>query len=173
MSAGLEPAHGAQPVTPALAAERRRARRFAWTTLGGWMLFGLALEAAHGFKLSAYLDDSLRRSLLRLAHAHGVILALVVLAHGELGAPLLAAASRRVADTPAAATEAARRVARVARVGCWLRLGASLVPLGFALSAMGTSESDPSLPILLVPLGALALLAAIGRTAWAAWHARD
>jgi hypothetical protein len=32
---------------------------------------------APGFKVSAYLDDSLRRSLLRLAHAHGVILALV------------------------------------------------------------------------------------------------
>ena len=43
-------------------------------------LFGLALEGAHGFKLAAYLDDNLRHSILRLAHAHGVILALVVLA---------------------------------------------------------------------------------------------
>jgi hypothetical protein len=54
---------------PFVAAERRRARRFAWTFLFAWVLFGLALEAAHGFKLSAYLDDGLRRSLLRLVHA--------------------------------------------------------------------------------------------------------
>jgi hypothetical protein len=133
-------------------AEPARSRRFAWTSLFVWVLFGLALEAAHGFKLSAYLDDSLRRSLLRLAHAHGVILALVVLAWGEAGAPLV------------------EPRARVPGVGRLLRAGALLVPLGFALSAVRSSEADPSLPILLVPLGALALLAALGRTAHGAWQ---
>jgi hypothetical protein len=135
-------------------AEPARSRRFAWSSLFVWVLFGLALEAAHGFKLSAYLDDSLRRSLLRLAHAHGVILALVVLAWGEAGAPLV--------DPPA----------RAPGVGRWLRAGAVLVPLGFALSAVRATEADPSLPIVLVPLGALALLAALGRTAHGAWCRR-
>lgn len=134
--------------------EPSRCRRFAWTSLLGWVLFGVALEAAHGFKVSAYLDDGLRRSLLRLAHAHGVILALVVLAWGEAGVVLI---------------EPARRARSVGRL---LRLGALLVPLGFALSSVRASESDPSLPILLVPLGALALLAALGRTALGAWDGR-
>jgi hypothetical protein len=132
--------------------EPRRCRRFAWTSLFGWALFGLALEAAHGFKLSAYLDDSLRRTLLRLAHAHGVVLALVVLGFGENAAALL--------ENPLSAR----------RVGRLLRAGALLVPLGFALSAIRSSEGDPSLPILLVPLGALLLLAALGRTALATWR---
>jgi len=157
-------------VVSVLGAERRRARRFAWTSLFGWVLFGLALEAAHGFKLSAYLDDGLRRSLLRLAHAHGVILALVALAHAELGAPLLMVAQPGAAGATTTTPSGATR--RVVRVGRWLRVGASLVPLGFALSAVRASEGDPSLAILLVPLGALALLAALGRTAWAAWRAR-
>ena len=42
-----------------------------------WALSGLAIEGAHGFKLGVYLDDDLRHTLLRLAHAHGVILAQV------------------------------------------------------------------------------------------------
>ena len=127
-------------------------RRFGWTSLFGWVLFGLGLEAAHGWKASAYVDDHLTRTLLRLAHAHGVILALVVLAYGERGSPLLEPPSR------------------AARVGWWLRGGAFLVPLGFALSAIHASESDPSLPIVLVPLGALALLGALGQVALGAWR---
>jgi cytochrome bd-type quinol oxidase subunit 2 len=136
-------------------AERGRARRFAWSSLLVWALFGLALEAAHGFKVSAYLDDGLRRSLLRLAHAHGVILALVVLAYGEAGAPLHASPDK------------ARRVGRL------FRAGAILIPVGFALSAVRASEGDPSPPILLVPLGALVLIAAVGRTTSAAWSRRN
>jgi hypothetical protein len=141
-----------EPGEPGEPGEAGRSRRFAWTSLVAWVLFGLALEAAHGFKLSAYLDDSLRRNLLRLAHAHGVILGLVVLAYGELGAPLVAPP------------------ARAGQVGRLLRAGALLVPLGFALSAIRASEGDPSPAILLVPLGGLALLAALVRTAFGAWR---
>jgi hypothetical protein len=144
--------------------ERQRARRFGWTSLFAWVLFGLALEAAHGFKLSAYLDDGLRRNLLRLAHAHGVILALIVLAHGELGGPILAAAAASSAAAPHDA------MATVRRVGQLFRASALAIPLGFAVSALGASESDPSPAIALVPMGALGLLAALGRTAWAAWR---
>ena len=80
--------------------EIRRCRRFGWTSLAAWALFGLAIEAAHGFKLGAYLDDNLRHTILRLAHAHGVILALVVLAFRPR--------SRRTKPTKASA----RRVGR-------------------------------------------------------------
>jgi hypothetical protein len=151
-----------------MSGEPQRSRRFGWTWLFLWVLFGLALEAAHGFKLSLYLDDGLRRSLLRLAHAHGVILALVVLAYGEAGVPLLLA---HPASPPGNAAGAGAVAVAVA-VGRLLRAGAILVPTGFALSAIHASESDPALPILLVPLGALALLAAIGRIAHSAWLRR-
>jgi hypothetical protein len=133
------------------AAETLRARRFGWAWLLLWVVLGLALEGAHGFKVSAYLDDSLRRNLLRLAHAHGVILALIVLTYGQAGAPLLAARAARV-------------------VGRLLRASALMIPLGFASSSLGASESDPSVAILLVPAGALLLLAALGRISWAAWR---
>ena len=147
-----------------MSGEPRRSRRFGWTSLFLWVLFGLALEAAHGFKLSAYLDDSLRRSLLRLAHAHGVILALVVLAYGEAGVPLLARVASATGQAAGPAADTAGRL---------LRAGALLVPTGFALSAIHASEGDPGLPILLVPLGALALLAAIGQIALSAWRRRS
>jgi hypothetical protein len=136
--------------------ERGRSRRFAWTSLFAWALFGLGLEVAHGFKMAAYLDDNLRHTLLRLAHAHGVVLALVVLGYGETAV--------ETGVDPSAAP------ARPTRMGRLLRAGALLVPAGFALSAVGAHESDPSLAIVLVPLGGSLLLAALGRTALAAWR---
>ena len=68
--------------------EEQRGLRFGWSALALWATFGLALETAHGFKLGLYLDDNLRHTLLRLAHAHGVVLALVVLAFGRGAAAL-------------------------------------------------------------------------------------
>ncbi len=65
------------------------AARFGWTSLALFAALGAVLEAAHGFKLAAYLDDELTRLLLRLAHAHGVGLALVVLVFGVSAAPRL------------------------------------------------------------------------------------
>jgi nitrate reductase NapE component len=148
------PGQRARPVSDdhaGAAAETQRARRFGWASLLLWVVLGLALEGAHGFKVSAYLDDSLRRNLLRLAHAHGVILALIVLAYSQSGAPLLASRTARV-------------------VGRLLRASALMIPLGFSASSLGASESDPSLAILLVPAGASLLLAALGRIVWAAWR---
>jgi hypothetical protein len=36
----------------------RRSRRFGWTALAAWALFGLAIEGAHGFKLGVYLKTT-------------------------------------------------------------------------------------------------------------------
>lgn len=132
-----------------LANEERAARRFGWVSLAAWASIGVALEAAHAFKVAAYLDDDLARMLLRLAHAHGVGLALVVLAYSVAGAKLH---TRR---TP----------------GVLLRVGAMLLPLGFGLGAFGHSESDPGAGIALVPIGAALVIAALGWTAYRSFRA--
>lgn len=122
-------------------AEQTRARRFGWASLLVWATLGTALEAAHGFKLAAYLNDELTRMLLRLGHAHGVGLSLVVLVYGLSAVPHLHLVQGRA---PLA--------------GRLLRIAAVTMPLGFALSAFGHPEGDPSVLIALVPLGALSLL---------------
>jgi len=139
-----------------VSAEARRCRRFAWTSLAAWALFGLTLEAAHGFKLAAYLDDNLRHTILRLAHAHGVILALVVLAF----------ATSLPADADA---DSGNGVRTARRTGFLLRAGALLIPAGFALGGIAPHEGDPGWPVVLVPLGGLLLLAGLVRVAWRSW----
>lgn len=125
-------------------AEQARARRFGWASLLTWATLGTGLEAAHGFKLAAYLNDELTRMLLRLGHAHGVGLSLVVLVYGLSAVPSLQLAQ----GCPPLA-------------GRLLRAAAVLIPLGFALSAFGHPEGDPSVLIALVPFGALALLSGL------------
>jgi hypothetical protein len=137
--------------------EAGRCRRFGWTSLAVWSLFGLALEAAHGFKLAAFLDDDLRHALLRLAHAHGVVLALAVLAFGGGVAALYG-------DDPPI---------RARRTGALLRVGALVLPLGFGLSAIAPHEGDPGFPVLLVPVGAVLLVAGLGRAAVRAWRPKS
>ncbi len=123
----------------ALEQEKLRARRFGFASLAGWTSFGVLLEAAHALKLSSYLDQPLRRELLVWGHAHGVGLALVVLAYAALGV-----------DT-----------ADSLRFGRRLRLVALLMPLSFVLAIFGHSEADPGPSIWLVPLLALLLVSAL------------
>ncbi len=120
------------------------ARRYGFALLFASACLGFALEAAHALKLSAYLDVPLRRELLTWAHAHGVGLALVLLAYGASG----------IAE--------ARNVKLLA-------IGALAMVLGFALGSIDLHESDPGVAIGLVPLGALVVLRALyvaARTAW-------
>ena len=121
---------------------RFRSTRFGWTSLCIWSLLGLCLEAAHALKWAVLFDDELARMLVRLAHAHGVGRALVVLAH--------------------AATASALSSGRL------LRAGAALTPLGFFLGAIAHPEGDPSFGILLAPVGALLLFVDVARIAWKA-----
>jgi len=118
--------------------ERVRARRFGFSALLLWMSLGFALEAAHALKLSAYLDHPLRRELLVWAHAHGIGLALVVLAYAASGV------------TP-----------KGARFGPALRGASLLMPLGFALASIGVSEVDPGPSIWLVPIAAVIAIASV------------
>lgn len=129
----------------------RTARSLGWLGLAGWAATGLALEAAHGLKLAAYLDDALTRLLWTLAHAHGVALSMLLLLFAHHGAPLLKkedALTRRLF------------------VFAWAAL-----PLGFALGALAHPETDPGAAIWLVPPAGLALIVALGRVAIASLRA--
>ncbi len=64
-----------------------RHRRWGWASLAAFALVGLMLESLHGFKLALLVDHETRRTMWRLAHAHGALLGLVHLAlAGQLAA---------------------------------------------------------------------------------------
>ncbi len=54
--------------------------RQGWISLAIWIAFGILIEGFIGFRTPAVLDDSVRRELFRLAHAHGTLLSLVLIA---------------------------------------------------------------------------------------------
>jgi hypothetical protein len=49
-----------------------------------WVTFGLLMEGLLGYKTPAYLLDSERRELFRLAHTHGTFLGLLLLIAASL-----------------------------------------------------------------------------------------
>ncbi|MCB9753455.1 MAG: hypothetical protein H6713_26230 [Myxococcales bacterium] len=112
-----------------------------------FLAMGLWLEAMIGLRLGGWVDDELRREFLRLGHAHGGLLGLVNVA--------LAYALERL-RTPAAW---ATRV----RVAAWL--GALLVGVGFVAGGLLHGPTDPGLPVLVVPAGALMLVVSLVATA--------
>jgi hypothetical protein len=118
--------------------------RFGWCGLLIFASLGVVLEALHAWKVGAYLgvDNETRRLMWTLAHAHGIGLSLLQIAYAA-SLPLMAA-------TPAALSSRLLNAATV------------LVPLGFFLGGVNTYEADPGFGILLVPVGALALLLALG-----------
>lgn len=140
----------ATPAAPLGAAESsaRASLRYGWTALLLFVAGGLSLEFLHLIKAPWYLENHLRRELWVLAHAHGALLALFNLAYAAA-----------LANLPSAAG-----------AGRWLRWGAALVPAGFFLGGIGNAESDPSLAIVLTPIGALAVLVALVWCVRSAWR---
>jgi hypothetical protein len=131
--------------------------RFGWWCLLGFLTLGIALESLHGFKVGWYLDvgQETRRHLFTLAHAHGVLLALVNLGF---------AASLRALP---------RFDGRARRLASRCLLAASLlIPLGFLLGGVVTYGGDPGPGVALVPIGAPLLFVAVLVTARAASRAR-
>jgi hypothetical protein len=126
-----------------------------WWSLCGFAALGLVLEALHGFKVSWYLDvgEETRRLLLRLAHAHGVLLALVHIAF-------------------AATLRAAHDLAGRTWVSACLIGALVAMPGGFLLGGLLPLGGDPGVGIFAVPVGALLLLAALARTALGVSRAR-
>lgn len=123
-----------------------RTLRTGWLLLAVSLPLGVTLEALHGFKARFYLASELRRELWRLAHAHGTLLGILCLVFVTLAPQHLADSGR----------------ASIARLVRW---GAVLMPLGFFAGGILNSEGDPSLGIVLVPVGAGLLLVALVRCA--------
>ncbi|MCK6548321.1 hypothetical protein L6R52_20910 [Myxococcota bacterium] len=131
----------------------RRHRRVGFTALALALAAGAALEVLLGYKVSSYLLDPLRRELWSLAHFHGALFGILNL--------VLVPWVERAELSPALQRAASRG----------LVLGTVLLPLGFFGGGIAHPEGDPSVAILLVPVGALAALFAITTHAWAAWRA--
>ena len=122
----------------------RRHLSFGWWSLLVFLVLGIGLEALHGFKVPWYLNDaySARRLLWTLAHAHGVLLALI---------NVVFAIGLRTFAPESPPTLVSRCL-----------LGASvLVPAGFALGGIDVRGGDPGLGIILLPIGAALLVVAV------------
>lgn len=119
--------------------------RFGWWSLFVFAALGLMLETLQGFKIPLYVDVSndTRRLMWTLAHAHGVGLALVHLVFA-LSMPALPAEPARD-----------RLVSRC------LIAASVLLPGGFFTGGLVYFGGDPGPGILLVPVGAVLLLAAV------------
>jgi len=120
----------------------RRHLRVGWWTLFVFAGLGLILESLQGFKVAAYLDvaNETRRTMWRLAHAHGTLLGAinVLFALTLRASPASGEAVQRVSTTLIAAT--------------------LLLPAGFFLGGAIFYSGDPGIGVLLVPIGALLLL---------------
>src|SRR5438067_1242235 len=140
---------------------RRLGRRhylLGWWGLLVFLSLGIGLETLHGFKVGFYLDPAhrLRRLLWTLAHAHGTLLGLV---HVGFAAGL---------------GQYGRWTERRLKLASFFLTDALLLlPAGFFLGGLGHSEVDPSPGVLLVPVGALLLLVAVGLIAWSAIGSGD
>ncbi len=133
-----------------MATYARRHLRFGWWSLLVFAALGLLLETLHGFKVGAYLDvaNDTRRLMWRLAHAHG---ALVGVVHVLFGLTLRGAGGTGFRNVPL--------------VSIALVSASVLLPGGFFLGGVGFFGGDPGLGILLVPVGAILFLTALGSIA--------
>jgi hypothetical protein len=125
----------------------RRHLRVGWWALLVYLLLGLLLEGLLAYKAGFYLDvgNETRRLMWRLAHAHGTLLSLINVVYGLT-----------VRSTPETASGLAS--------GCLLS-ALVLVPLGFFAGGMVVHGGDPSVAVLVVPAGAIALAVAVGAVA--------
>jgi predicted GNAT family N-acyltransferase len=127
-----------------------RHHRIGFFGLLAFLTLGIALEALHGFKVGFYLDvgNDARRLSFRLAHAHGTLLSILHVVFG------LTLGSRM--SPPQATAERAGRLFTAALV---------LLPGGFFLGGLFVHGGDPGIGVLLVPVGAVCLFAAVLLTA--------
>ena len=117
--------------------------RFGWWALLAYLTLGIALEAMHAFKVGWYLDvgNESRHLVMRLAHAHGTLLAMLNIV---FGCTLAVGAARP------------RGIASV-----MLQVSTVLLPGGFLLGGFYIHGGDPGLGIWLVPIGAVLFFASV------------
>ncbi len=119
---------------------------FAWWSLFGFVVLGVALEAMHAVKLGWYLEESYatRRLMWTLGHAHGTVLSLV---HVAFAGTLFLVSGTRAGSY---------RVASAA-----LTAGTILMPGGFFLGGIFIFDGDPGVGVWLAPIGAILILVAV------------
>ena len=128
--------------------------RIGWWSLLLFLTLGIALEAMHGFKVQWYLGEqnATRRLMFTLAHVHGTLLSLVHLGF---------AASVHIMKQQRPSTSHLERN-RIETMRSWLlSLATALIPCGFFVGGWNIYDGDPSLGILLVPIGAACLFSAV------------
>jgi hypothetical protein len=117
-----------------------------WLGLLLFLSLGIVLEMMHGFKVSFYLDvqNSTRRLMWTLSHAHGTLIAVVNIAFAltVLNCPQLA--NTRL------------------QVNSLLLVGATiLLPGGFFLAGAKIYSGDPGFGVFIVPIGGLLLIISV------------
>jgi hypothetical protein len=129
-----------EPSPPETGPVVSRHLRAGWWAFAVFTVLGATLELLHAIKSPFYLDagHETTRLLLRLAHAHGTLLALLNIAY---------------AVTVQLRPNAARPFASAALVASLI-----LLPGGFLVGGIWAHGGDPGLGVLLVPAGAVALL---------------
>lgn len=145
----------AGPPDPSDARQRLRGCCRLHLTVGWWTLLlfltlGFGLEVLHGLRSGWYLnvDVETRRLMLRLAHAHGTLLAIVNLC--------FAGTLSLATDWTVTALTTASRCLLAATL---------MLPGGFVLGGLFLYGNDPGWGILLVPAGACLLFVSVLITA--------
>jgi hypothetical protein len=122
----------------------RRHLRAGWWGLALYVVLGAVLEGLHALKSPLFVDAGREttRMMLRLAHSHGTLAAVVNILY---------------AFTLQARPKSARPVASASLLAALV-----LLPGGFFLGALWARGGDPGLGIVLVPVGALAMTIGAG-----------
>lgn len=123
-----------------------RHHRVGWSLLAISATAGLLLETLVGFRVPwlVDVDVEIRRTMFRLAHAHGALLGLV-----HVGFALALGGGRL------------RGLASPGRTSMLLLVGSLAIPIGFLGGGAWIVGSDPGLLVLLVPAGAVAWIAGL------------
>lgn len=103
-----------------------------------WMSFGLLLEGFIGFRVPSYMSFPVRRELLQLAHTHGTLFSLILLA--------VAVSAKCELILPS-------KLAVLV-----LRIGSVLMPFGFLFGGIWLIKDEPNPTIFLAPLGGLLMI---------------
>ena len=117
-----------------------------WAFLLVFLTLRLTLEALHAFKARWYLEEAYttRRLMWTLAHAHGVLLALINIALGSTIKQLDLSSTRSL------------------RLASPLLVVASVImPAGFFLGGGTFHGGDPGVGIWLAPIGGVGLFGAV------------
>lgn len=124
----------------------RRHHRLGWGALLLFACSGIVLETLLGFRVPWFVDVDVetRRTMFRLAHAHGALL-------GLMNAVL--AASLR--------SGGALGLLHARRSSTLLVIATVAIPLGFVLGGVWFYDGDPGPGVVLVPIGGVALVAGL------------